>query len=730
MGEASILVSPGTLGESIRYDPESVQLQLYIEEARRLLVSPVVDPAPAWLLNEWSNPVWLTFAGVKTRQQDGKWVGTAKISWDILLPNGYRLTDARYAGLLQTCKSCAVLYRDGLLGDAPALSTWRVFCYSMKSLCAWLVLHENAYKPEHYSFALLDQTACKKLFNVLGSGGWTGALYLSERIIGAMYRRAYGAECPTEFYADLGKLPPDVCERICQWLRGNGGYCRRTSSRGQVSRRFLAELVHTETRVIASASMRLNAIIRQFEPGMHSAGGLLLTADQATEFPTHRTQTIAQVLASPTGCGAAVMTSKMLDILLATRPYLSDQIPASTAINRRKLSMAALRHSQGEQHTPFIPINIGLKYLGESIRWIHLYGDELVDFYLSVIRAIKDDAKNRSDRRPGGSEKQFAVISAIGVPTALADIGKGFNRLNLNTSKELSFSSLRSEPTLHQAIECWIGAVVVVLAMLKPSRSSELANVRRDCLLGDGPYWFESDLAKRTVKEYRAQTGGKPIPDIAARAIRQLQRFGEGLAQIFDEQDEFLRSRLFYLPNREFGRPKATHDAILNHYLDRFCDYVGLTPDVLGRRWYVRVHEMRKWFLLLLVWCGRFNVLDAARWIAGHVNLEHLKAYIEREDPHESLSEIEGLYAIDRLRAYEKSGFSLGEEDGLNELYEKVLLQFGVAQLELIPSRSWENYVRQLHADGEFSIELFTISAAAGEEICVAFRSTKQRMPL
>lgn len=725
MGEARILDSPRRPGSSMRYEAESVQLRRYIEEAMRLLVPPIINLAPGWLLNDWSDPVWFTFAGVKTRQQDGKWVGTEKISWDILLPNGYRLTDARYADLLQTCKSCAVLFRDGLLGDAPALSSWRVFCYSLKNLCAWLVLHENAYKPEQYSFALLDQTACKKLFNVLGSGGWTGALYLSERIIDAMYRRVYGAACPTEFYSDLGKLPADVCARICQWLRENNGYCRRTSSKGQVSRRFLAELVHTETRVIASASMRLNAIIRQFEPRMRSASGLLLGADQATEFPTHRTQTIAQVLASPTGCGAAVMTSKMLDVLLATRPYLTDRIPASNSINRKKLSMAALRHSQGEQHTPFIPINIGLKYLGESIRWIHLYGDELVDFYLSVVRAVKDDATNRSDQSAGGSEKQFAVISTIGVPTALGDIGKGFNRLNRDTSKELSFSSFRSEPTLHQAIECWIGAVVVVLAMLKPLRSSELANVKRDCLLGDGPYWFESELAKLTVKEYRAQPEAKPIPDIAARAIRQLQRFGDGLAEIFDEQDEFLGGRLFYLPSREFGHPKAIHDAMLNRYLDRFCDYVGLPPDALGRRWYVRVHEMRKWFLLLLVWCGRFNVLDAARWIAGHVNLEHLKAYIEREDPHESLSEIEGLYAIDRLRAYEKSGFSLGEEEGLNELYEKVLLHFGVAQLELVPSRNWESYVQQLHADGQLSIELFTISATAGDEICVAFRSGK-----
>jgi hypothetical protein len=89
---------------------------------------------------------------------------------------------------------------------------------------------------------------------------------------------------------------------------------------------------------------------------------------------------------------------------------------------------------------------------------------------------------------------------------------------------------------------------------------------------------------------------------------------------------------------------------------------------------------MRKWFLLLLFWAGRFDVLDAARWIAGHVHADHTYAYIEQNFPGEELPAIEAEYSIDRLRRLDQTRRAQNpecrktcdESSGLETLYERV----------------------------------------------------------
>jgi len=322
------------------------------------------------------------------------------------------------------------------------------------------------------------------------------------------------------------------------------------------------------------------------------------------------------------------------------------------------------------------------------------------------------------------SESVSGIFTETPLPTPLNDAGFKLNQLG-GGGYVKSFESLRNQPTLNQALKVWIGAVIVLIGNLKPSRATELAHLPRHCLIGEGPYWLDSELAKRTVGEYRANTKGKPIPAITARGIQQLQRLGGRLAELYGETDPYKRNLLFYLPDvTTNGKGLVATKGYLNSYLDMFCDYVGLPPDELGRRWYVRIHEMRKWFLLLLFWSGRFDVLDAVREVAGHTDANHLYAYIEREFPGVEFSRLEGEYAADRLRQFDKTRISYEGEMGLNELYERVLRHFKVEQLELVPERSWESYVQRLRNDEMFRLEPYTITDNRGyRRICVAFKS-------
>jgi hypothetical protein len=135
---------------------------------------------------------------------------------------------------------------------------------------------------------------------------------------------------------------------------------------------------------------------------------------------------------------------------------------------------------------------------------------------------------------------------------------------------------------------------------------------------------------------------------------------------------------------------------------------------------------MRRWFLLLLFWSGRFGVLDAARWIAGHVDSAHILAYIQREFPDINFSHLEAEYAIDRLwEMYLMATNNDSTPEGLGQLYEKVKDHFRVEHISLIPEEEWTDYVFELRKSDQFFLKPYAVTLhlkeATSMEIDVAF---------
>lgn len=680
-----------------------------------------------WLFSDWNSPSWKTFGGKKTRQtNDGSWIGTVDINWDVILPNGSCLTDPVNSVMLETCRRAAFLYREGM-GDGvpPATSTWKIFCSNLVLLCSWISQHKDQYLGEKYAFSLLDQAGLRQLFTLLGQDGWTKALHMADRIINAIHQGTFGSECPPEILEKPGHLPEAMVIDMTAWLNTEGAYSRvNATGKQMLSRVFIAKLISLPPKKLAGASSSVNAVLRQFEPELQHPHGLLIAGGQSTEYPGHKTLTVEEALSKPASYTPTNHFYMSLKSLLQLYRHLPDALPDPTTLDLAEARGIGLSHSKALVPTPFIPVDTGLKYLNESLRWVYRYGDELVDYYLKIAEELIGTTKDSQNQGGDPYSNVDKIIQRTPMPDNLKKAGFSFNSL-LWGGKKKQAGLLSTIPTIHYALKIWAGAVIVVIGMTKPSRETEIVQLPRNCLLGAGPYWIDSDLAKRTVKEYRAKTGGKPIPTIAAKAISQVQRLGDGLAKLFDEKDDYKRSRLFYLPRFDtFGVATIPKIQELDFCLDAFCDYVNLPPDDFGRRWYIRIHEMRKWFLLLLFWSGRFDVLDAAREIAGHTDVQHLYAYIEREFPGVEFSKLEGEYAADRLRHYDQTRIQAEEEIGLNELYEKVLNHFGVSQLELVPERSWGKYVQELRDNEEFTLEPYSITDNLGrQKICVAFRS-------
>jgi len=672
-----------------------------------------------WLLSDFDATEWVTTNRGREEKVVGQWENVIKVNWKVRLPNGELLTDPRYHKLLDLNKRIAFLVRSGYICGISAPVTWRAAVSVQLQLTRWVVLNESQFHPAEYAFKLLDQFAVDSLLRTIAEGGWASAQQFPQRLLASFYRAAFGESCPQNLFDIVYELPEVVISRITSYLDANDYYglvCRGPNAKkSYLKRERLAAEINASVSSLR-ASSKLNAFCRQFEPSFQ-AGALLANILQETEKPDHKTKTIKEVIASGASENTLLSVSSNLTTILSAYRQIPELLPEPALISIRHAHNQALRITRQPSHNRFMPVNIGLAYLNHAMRFVHVYGESIVEYYLAVVAARANTTSNATSEQTM-QEIIFNEISGDlfnviveGVARPIGDV-LGISQFQ-RRGAALDFELLRKQPTLDEALRVLIGACVVCIALMKPSRESELTHLKRDCLRQSSEgYHMDFTLGKSNAGE-AYQNMDRPIPFISAKAIQLLQKLGIGLSSLYDDTRK-INANLFYLPKFQGGGGALVATAnLLNMHIDVFCDYVGLPPDELGRRWYVRTHEMRKWFLLLLFWSGRYDVLDAARWIAGHTDAKHIYAYIEREFPGEELPKLEAEYAIDRLRVLEsQSGNAARAESGLDALYELVLQHFKVQALSMVPDAEWVDYVTALRAAEGFTLEPHSVYAS------------------
>lgn len=678
-----------------------------------------------WLLNNFADTKWITTNRGREEKVGGVWKNANCINWKMLLPNGFHLTDPKYSKLLNLNKRIAFFIRSGDYGSMPAIKSWSNVVQSLILITRWTVLNEKNFRPEKYGYSLFDQNTVDSLLHSIAEGGWTSALQLQQRLLSCFYLNSFGTTCPQHIFDSIYNIPLNFKDKIIDWLLINDFYGKieqgTYKGKAYLKRERLASLINEQAESL-SGSPKLNAFIRQFETDFQFTP-LLVYMRLNTEKPDHKIKTIQEIISEGSTDNILFRTSSDLRTIFLYHRHIPDLLPEPSLISMQKAVNNTLHSTRASGCTPFIPVNVGLSYLNAAMRLVHVYGEAVVDYYLAVIAKRPDNISwySRSsitlelmDDICNELSSQFMVhIDGISHPIVEA---LGINRFQILRS-EINYDLLRERPTLDEALRVIIGACITCIGLMKPSRESELTHLKRDCLRHNGEgYFLNFALGKSNTGELY-QNEDRPIPVITAKAIQILQKLGETMATQFNDKRK-IATNLFYLPMKfGFGALGAS-STLLNKHLNVFCDYVGMPVDNMGRRWYIRIHEMRKWFLFLLFWSGRFDVLDAARWIAGHTHAEHIYSYIETEFPGEELPNLEAEYAVERLRALESSGGNKDQtESGLDELYIAVLKHFKVQSLSMVQDYEWIDYVSVLRKTDGFFLEPHSVHANNGKEI-------------
>ncbi|SOF00373.1 hypothetical protein SAMN05446635_8429 [Burkholderia sp. OK233] len=369
---------------------DSQLVQLAFDNARQR-ARPFRGPFVAsWLLSDFTAPLWVTSAYGREECINGEWKNAITINWNVVLPNGENLLDARYEKLLLANRAVAFLVRSGYLNHAYSPHVWRARIGIQLALSRWLVLHEQRFKPETFAFSQIDQNGIDSLLQLLAEDTWTSALQILQRLLSKYFLLTFGEPCPEKYLTSIYELPSEVRKAISEWFSSNGYYVKSTAGvytgRRYLSRERLAREIH-EPLGSLRPSIRFNAFCRQFEPDYDDP--LLLNVAQSSECPDEQTPVLEAVTKFGASKGTVFAAAKTLALLLSAHHHVPDLLPKSSAISITRAREIALRKAVPDGHTPFIPVNTGLAYMREAIRIVHLYGEKIVDLYLAVRNAAR-----------------------------------------------------------------------------------------------------------------------------------------------------------------------------------------------------------------------------------------------------------------------------------------------------------------------------------------------------
>jgi len=322
-----------------------------------------------------------------------------------------------------------------------------------------------------------------------------------------------------------------------------------------------------------------------------------------------------------------------------------------------------------------LPGHVALKALRDALEFTTKYAD---DIFKSVGEILLVDKSY-----PGNKVNILDMLVPDVTSNTLSELGVNtwiIKEKNINTDEY--FKIFRSNSSLHALYEVLLGSILVVVGILMARRTSEIRELKHDCLLPNGkdPHLYKHKDVNFSIEFDNRKSGHagdrelliRPITRSAAKLIWKLQQFRQLIKESKEEStNESLLVSISQSATPSFGISNSSYMWNLN----RFCDYFEtktIELDELGvRRYYIRQHQLRRFFAMCFFWSSGYDGLDTLRWFLGHTDAEHLWHYITENTPGVVLRGVKaealvhGLNAgnikgIERIRELLKERFELG----------------------------------------------------------------------
>ncbi|MFI5305273.1 MAG: hypothetical protein ACHQYP_10840 [Nitrospiria bacterium] len=387
-------------------------------------------------------------------------------------------------------------------------------------------------------------------------------------------------------------------------------------------------------------------------------------------------------------------------------------LSALRTLDEKSIDQALNLKSKGRYRN--LPQEAVFSALCKSIEFAIEYGDDLIKSYLSLAREAHScnltcqTYLNKFPIAPHLTPK----ISRLGVRTwTIADVRIRRWKSNIRFSEGNYFKQLRANEGLRELLRVFYGAVQVCVGTLMARRQGELM----DLLAGRCLDTTESHLIffnRKSGQLGLLEKEARPIPKVAVRLIKQLEQLQEGMIEL---KLITKPGRLFAYPSRSGRDLVQPFQPLANASIDLFCDYVETPLNQHGQRYYIRLHQLRRFFAMLFFWGSSFGGMETLRWFLVHTDVEHLYHYITESTNGWILRSVKAHYALEQTKS------NAIEAEALADLLEK---HFGTRNFSVLEDQELEEYIEELLDEGQVEIEPEFIETPEGKRYRILITTT------
>jgi hypothetical protein len=146
----------------------------------------------------------------------------------------------------------------------------------------------------------------------------------------------------------------------------------------------------------------------------------------------------------------------------------------------------------------------------------------------------------------------------------------------------------------------------------------------------------------------------------------------------------------FYLP-----------ESILNFFQSRWirifqkgiiCEAIVEVECEDNKRFYMRQHQLRRFFAMAFFWGNGYGSMDTLRWFLGHTDVQHLYHYITESTEGSVLKSVKAQYVYENL-------------DKQEDLRSILIERYGTSNFSLIEREVLEDYIEDLIVENKLEVE-------------------------
>ncbi|MFJ4051664.1 hypothetical protein [Pseudomonas hunanensis] len=656
--------------------------------------------------NEQFEADWLVSGGIGSNQwvvvEDHNLNSTLTVRFDDYLPDGSLLTAPQNSLLLEPIQKAAFHLR---MGNLQYFHGWhkqwlRVIDTSV-NLSRWMVLNSSVFQTQQFGFQLLTDDHLKAYFHEFASGGIANTLKLDDRLLAILHEKTDSSLPLSTIFANKNCLDENFIQESAEWLNSQGAYIYSNQVKAKVvSRKYLEILLGCSSQLFDRYPIVAN-VINQFDIQHDRSSPEAVVPVPANKRRIVATSSIVRKTMYTHRKEIRIFTSA--HNLVSEIPYISD-----AAFKEQHLDKLGL-----DGHTKLLPLEIGLGAINSAAEMIICYGEQIVE----AAAAFADEytyLRQEYHQPPCNIKiKEFFQKKKLdwpskpefgGIPLMVRYNAVSFTSNNRNTvNGEITFLTLQ---------EAFYGACALLIGMCKPVRDGELHRLPLECLdweFEGGGALLVQELEKSGLLGQRQQIS-RPIPSLVAYAIQLLQALSTKLRAIYQDVNGPLVDHLFYIPKRCLSTPvgKALGET-LNAAIDTFCLISNLPRTKNGEPTKIRIHQMRKFFLIVMYKHHDSALRRTLGYGAGHIKEGSIDEYttFSHDDP-ESVK-YESQCVSDRLVAFELGQISPEGHSGLSALYSHVCTHFNVHTLQVLNNQSLINLLNHLQRHNTYKSTVYTV---------------------